>query len=194
MQTFTLATSSWVKRLVTRNPLIRASDRLEAAALLALLMLALLIIPVVGAVGTAVYDSRTHAIAGRRHQMQQVEGVASHDTTIGKLPYQQAFLTPLTWQYEGRTHADVLVTAEDMKTGDHTMIWVDGKGAPAASLPSGDDALTEALVVTLGLCAAVAGACIGAWELLRLRLQKRRYDTWDRELRDLAGGRRNHNT
>ena len=66
MQTFTLTMGSWLRRLVVRNPLVRASDRIEAAAILVALASAVLVIPFAGAFGTAIYDSRVHAFAADR--------------------------------------------------------------------------------------------------------------------------------
>ncbi|GAA2777033.1 hypothetical protein [Mycolicibacterium pallens] len=64
MQTFTLTTGRWLQRLIGRNPIVRGSDRLEAGALVVVLIVALLALPLAGAVGTAVFDARTHTAAG----------------------------------------------------------------------------------------------------------------------------------
>ena len=50
MQTFTLSFGSWLRRLTVRNPLVRTSDRIEAAAVLLIFVVALLAAPVAGSV------------------------------------------------------------------------------------------------------------------------------------------------
>ena len=54
MQPFTLSIGAWLRRLTTRNLLVRRSDRIEAVALLVVLATEILAAPVAGAVGTAV--------------------------------------------------------------------------------------------------------------------------------------------
>jgi hypothetical protein len=195
MQTFTLTTGSWLRRLVARNPLLRASDRLEAAALLVLLIVTVLAVPIAGAVGTAVYDARIHAFAAQRPFVHEVDATATGDTTISRVPYQSSFLTPLKWHFEGRDHTDAVFTPKAMKTGQDIPIWVDETGTPTAAPRSGDDAVAEGAIIALGLWATVAGACGAALALLQHRLVRLRHAGWDRALDKLAadGGRRNHN-
>ena len=59
MQTFTLTMGSWLRRLLVRNPLVRASDRIEAAAMCIALASAVLVIPVAGAFGTTIACTRS---------------------------------------------------------------------------------------------------------------------------------------
>ena len=66
MQTVTLNMGSWLRRLVVRNPLVRASDRIEAAAIFVGLASAVLVVPFAGALGTAIYDNRVHAFTAER--------------------------------------------------------------------------------------------------------------------------------
>ena len=51
MQTFTLTMGSWLRRLLVRNPLVRASDRIEAAAIFIGIASAVLVVPVRGRPG-----------------------------------------------------------------------------------------------------------------------------------------------
>ena len=48
----------WIARPLSRNPLLRAADRLEALIILVVIVGWLLVVPVTGAVGTAIYDGR----------------------------------------------------------------------------------------------------------------------------------------
>ena len=59
MQTFTFDPRRWwVAPAVCRNPLVRRIDRVEPLAIMLAIVVSLLVIPVAGAVGTAVYDDR----------------------------------------------------------------------------------------------------------------------------------------
>jgi hypothetical protein len=195
-QTYPLTIGSWLRRLVARNPLVRASDRVEAAVIFVALVAAVLVIPVVGAVGTATYDSRVHTYAAQRSAIHQVDAIAMRDTSVTRLPYESSFLTPLQWQLAGQTHSDTFSTPRHMKVGEHTSIFVDAAGDRADAPPTHTDAAIDAVMAALDLWAAVAGTGVAAWALLRLRLNRVRYATWDRELQILAdsGGRRNRNT
>lgn len=195
MQTFTLTTGGWLRRLLARNPLLRISDRIEAAALAVVLVVAILAVPVAGAVGTAVYDSRAHALAAQRGNVRAVEATAAGDTTVTRLPYQSSLLTPMRWQFDGRNHTDNVFTSKEMKTGERTAIWVDSSGAQTRAPQSGSEAAVEGAIAALGLWTVLTGGCAGLWALLRGRLNRTRYAAWDRALVDLADnkGRRHRN-
>ncbi len=196
METFAPKTASWLRRLVARSPLVRASDRIEAAAVLVVLVASVLVIPFVGAVGTAFYDGRVHAFAAERLTRHEVEATATRGSSVTRLPpYQSAFLTPLEWQFAGRAHTDIVSTPHPMKVGDQATIWVDTAGEPTGPPPSADEAATDAVMAAFGLWVAVVGFGVAAWALLRRRLDRTRYADWDRELDDLAdnGGRTNRN-
>jgi hypothetical protein len=194
MQTFTLTMGRWLRCLVARNPLVRVSDRMEAAAIFVLLIAAVVVVPVAGAVGTAVYDSRVDAFAAERLTVHEVETTATHDT-VTTLGYRSSNSTPRQWQFARRTHTGMVSTPENMAVGEQTSIWVDASGGHTERVPSGTDAAIEAVMAAFGLWAAVAAAGTAAWALLRLRLNRMRYAGWDRELDDLAdnGGWTNHN-
>lgn len=50
-----------------------------------------------------------------------------------------------------------------------------------------DEAVSQAVVAALTGWLTVAGTGVGAWALLRHRLDRARYTEWDRALDDLAG-------
>ena len=101
MQTFTLSFGSWLRRLSVRNPLVRTSDRIEAAAILLVFVVALLAAPVAGAVGTVVYDNLTHRFAADRLTRHEVAATVTHDSSLAPQAYEKPFLTPIQWQFAG---------------------------------------------------------------------------------------------
>jgi hypothetical protein len=186
MQTFTLSSGSWLRRLFVRNALLRASDRIEAFVMFAVLVSAILTVPIAGALGTSVYVDRLHAFTTERLMRHEVEATATRDSSVTGLPYRGANLTPLRWQYSDRTHIEIVGTPETMKAGEQTSIWVDETGARTEQPLSENDAATEAAMSALGLWIAVAGGGVAVCALLRSRLNQLRYVAWDRELDDLA--------
>lgn len=194
MQIFTLGVGSWLRCLTSRNALVRASDRVEAAALLLVFVMALLAAPVAGAAGTALHDDLTHRFAAERAARQEIVATATEDSTMSPTGYQKPFLTPVRWTFAGTTHTEEVRT-ELMKAGEQLTIWIDTKGDRTFKPPSDNNAATAALVAGFGLWSTTVGIAAAAWTALRLRLIRTRYAEWDRALEDLAGndGRKNHN-
>ena len=73
MDTFTVRLPRWRSmRLFGRNPLIRAGDRVEALVVVFAVVVVLLAAPIAAAVGTAVYDSRSHLYAAQAQNPRTV--------------------------------------------------------------------------------------------------------------------------
>jgi hypothetical protein len=196
MQTFTLTLGSWVRRLLVRNGLVRTSDRFEAFAMLLTLLLAILAVPVAGALGTAVYDNQIHVFADERMARHLVEAKATHDSAVTALPYQFSYVSEVRWEFAGKIHTGVASTRSRMKVGDQTSVWVDAAGEFAPPPRGDEDAAAGAVIAALGLWIAIAGGATAAYALLRACLNHLRHAAWDRALADLAenDGRTNHNT
>jgi hypothetical protein len=189
MQTFTLRFGLW-NRLSLGNPLVRATDRVEAAASVLLVLLALLAIPVAGAMGTAVYDDLASTFAEQRPSRHEVDAVAVRASHIAPQPYERPHLTEIRWEFAGATHTDEIRTAE-MEAGERVAVWVDDAGNRVQPVPTDEDAAAQAVIAAVAFWAAVVGSAVAAWALLRMRLNRVRFQAWDRELEDLAdnGGR-----
>ena len=83
MDTFTLDWGrSWTIRAFGRNPLVRFSDRVEAVVLVLVFATALAVIPVAGAIGTAVYESRARLYTEQAQTRHTVAATAIEDSTI----------------------------------------------------------------------------------------------------------------
>jgi hypothetical protein len=192
MEIFTLNVGSWVRRLVTRGPLVRTSDRIEAAAVFLVLLVALLAVPVVGAVGTTRYDSRAHAYASQRLTSHEIDATTTQDSLPSTLPYQNTFLTQVQWQFAGRQHAGTIATPAEMKRGDHKRIWIDAEGNRIVAPPTDRDAAIDAVSVAGAAWLFIVSVGATGLMVLRHQLDQRRYAEWDRELADLGdNGRTN---
>lgn len=195
MQSLMDSLTVWVRRLTARNPLVRATDLLEAAALVLISAVVILTIPVAGAIGTATYDRLTHTFAAERVSRHQIDATVVSDSREMPEPYENPFITPITWNYAGDNHTDEIRTRQ-LHAGDTVAIWIDSTGKRRAPVPSDADAATQAVLAALLMWSTVAGAAVGAGLLLRMRLNHLRFSAWDRELQDLAdnGGRANNST
>lgn len=194
MQTFTLRFGLW-SRLSRGNPLVRATDRLEAAATVLVVLLALLTVPVAGAIGTAVYDDLARTFAAERESRHEVDAVAVQASHVVPQPYERPHLTQIRWEFAGATHTEEIRTRE-MEAGERLTVWVDDAGNRVHPVPTDEDAAAQAVIAALAFWAAVVGAAAAAWVLLRMRLNRLRFQAWDRALDDLAdnGGRTNNTT
>lgn len=195
MQTFTFRPDSPVGTLTTRNPLVRVSDRIEAAAMVLVLAIALLSAPLAAASGTAIHDNLSHRFAQDRISRHQILATATQDSTFLPQPYGKPFVTTVRWEFGNGIHADELRTSDSVKADEQQWIWVDSDGNRTFA-PFGDrEAAVEAVVAAVGLWFATIGIACAGWALLRYRLNKRRGADWDRDLEQLAdnGGRMNRN-
>jgi hypothetical protein len=186
METFTLTAGTWVRRLATHGPLVRTSDRIEAAVTLLILICVVLAVPVVGALGTTTYDSRAHEYAAQQLTRHQVDAVTTAESSPGKMRYQDTFVTPVQWQFAGRQHTDTIRTPVKMKSGDRKPIWVDAAGNRTFAPLTARDAAIDAVGIAVALWLVVAGVGAAVLAVVRNMVNRRRYAAWDRELQDLA--------
>lgn len=194
METFTLNAGTWIRRLVTRGPLVRTSDRIEAAVTFLVLALVVLAIPVAGAMGTTAYDTRAHEYAAQRLSSHHVDAITTDGSAPSKMRPQDAFVTPVQWQFAGKHHIDTIVTPVRLKPGDQKSIWVDAAGNRTVAPLTDHDAAIDAASIAIASWLVVAAVGTAVLVVVRSRVNRRRYAGWDRELEDLAdNGRTNHN-
>ena len=81
MNTFTVRLPRWpIVRLFSRNPLVRASDRIEAVVLVLAVVVSLLAAPIAAAIGTAVHDARRHVYIGQAQTRHTVAATVIDDS------------------------------------------------------------------------------------------------------------------
>jgi hypothetical protein len=166
------------------NPLVRMSDRLEALAVLGVLLVALVALPLADRADTLVNDSGVHTALQQtqtRHSVQALVVAGSGLPTD--------FGTPdvsVQWQEGTHTRTESVVSTATVQTGDRMTIWLDESGkVVAAPLTEGDAGLNAALAaatvwITIVACAAAAAL------LVRRALDRSRDRDWDRALNLLA--------
>ena len=160
LETFTVRLPRWpIFGLFRRNPLLRASDRIEALVLALAVMVLLLAVPVADTVGTAVHDSRRDVYAQQHHNRHLVTAAITDDTAAQNDLANQYRHHGGPMDCRGAEHTGAVAAQSATKPGDHVAIWVDDNGAltdePTPTTRAGADAVTAALFMWAGVTAAV---------------------------------------
>lgn len=146
--------------LFRRNPLLRASDRVEALVVALAVMVPLLALPVAAAVGTAVHDSRRDVYAAQHHTRHLVTATITDDTAAHNISRTNTATMPARWSAAGAEHTGAITAQSATKPGDHVAIWVDNNGEltddPTPTTRAGVDAVTAALFTLAGVIVAAA--------------------------------------
>ncbi|MCV7379188.1 hypothetical protein BST11_15490 [Mycobacterium alsense] len=190
METFTLDPRRWrIARVFGRNPLLRRTDRIEAAVVLLAFAASLIAVPVAGVVGATVYAGRAHLYAQEAHERHHVTGTV----TGARRADPATSVAQVRWPAPVGDRTGTLRLDQPVSPGENIELWVDNDGNPSPAPTPAWHAVADgaaaagavSLIVGAGLASAVAGA--------RSRLDRARDALWEREIRCLAddGGRTN---
>jgi hypothetical protein len=171
--TFTLDPRCWwLVRAFCRNPLIRGSDRVEALIVGFVIVVSLVVVPVAGAVGTAVYDARHQLYA---HEAQTRHPAAA--TVIGDSathPPDSGNAVPAR-----RTAA---LAGKAAKADEASKVWVDNDGnqvdPPTPTSHAAADGIRAAAAILLSVVVAATLVAVAHSRLSRMRDAQ-----WERDLR-----------
>jgi hypothetical protein len=193
MDTFTLSLGRcWIIRALGRNPLVRLSDRVEAAVVVLVVASALVVVPVAGAIGTGVYEVRAWLYAEEAQTRHTVAATAIEDSTVIIEQDAEMFRAQSRWHVNGVEHLGPVDSAHEAKVGDQLDIWVDGSGnLVAAPTPTWHASVTAMFAGAGAWLIAMTGVA-GLLLFVRSRLTHRRYRGWEREWQALVsddGGR-----
>jgi hypothetical protein len=160
LETFTVRLPRSVFGLFRRNPVLRASDRVEALVVALAVKVSLLAVPVAAAVGTAVHDSRRDVYAAQHHTRHLVTATITDDTAAQEISRTNTATMAARWSAAGAEHTGAIKAQSATKPGDQVAIRVDNDGAltdePAPATRAGVDAVTAALFMWAGVTAAAA--------------------------------------
>lgn len=175
---------AWNERPWTSNPLMTGSRRWEMALRLVLTAVLVLSVPVVAAVGTAMYDSlRTNAERAAA-ETRTVEATLQEDAEVevaadAMWSSTLAGVAPATWTVDGIRHTGDISTDGNAEAGETVTIWVDSAGDLTAQPRSTSDAATDAVVVAVFTWIAMAGVAVAAAAGAHVAVNARRFATWD---------------
>ncbi|HME75350.1 MAG TPA: hypothetical protein VKI00_06715 [Mycobacterium sp.] len=185
MDTFTLGLPRWpIVRMFGRNPLVRISDRVEAAVLGLAVVVWLLAAPVAGAVGTAVHDSRSHLYAEQAQTRHAVTATVTDttDPTAGPDPATKPSTVRARWLAGGREHTGPVSAQSTIKVGDGVGIWVDDFGDQVDAPTPATLAVVQAVLAALGIWLAAVAAAAALFGLTRLVVDRVRSTGWQHDL------------
>jgi hypothetical protein len=195
MESFVVRPMTWPGlRLFSRNPLVRASDRIESAIIAFALLFVVVATACAGVVGTAVYDAKAQTFREQAQTRHAVVATAVADSEPAVSPKTNAATVQARWRLNGTDHADLLGWHNSVKAGEPLKIWVDDNGKqvdqPGPVERAAVDALSAAVVGWLIVVAAAAQVVV----LVRAHATRMRNAQWERDIRCLIdddGGRTN---
>lgn len=146
METFTLDPRCWqIGVILSRNPLIRRVDRIEALVTLVALGVALLAIPVAAVAGAAIYGIHDHLYAQEARERHAVMATVTDSWSDGL----GSAVVQAKWPVAAGERTGRLEVATAAKVGDRAQMWVDKDGNQAAPPTPRWQALGDALVTTM---------------------------------------------
>jgi hypothetical protein len=195
MESFVIRPMTWpVLRLFSRNPLMRTSDRIEAAVVTLAGLLVVVAAACAGVIGTMIHDAEAQNYLEQARTRHAVVAIAVDDSKPAVSSETTASRVYARWQANGVVHADILGWDYAVKAGDPLQIWVDGDGnrvdRPTPVERAAADALTAAIVGWLIVALAAAQVVCA----VRAHANRMRDAQWEREIRYLVdddGGRTN---
>jgi hypothetical protein len=177
----------WNLRALQRNPLTRASDRLEALTFLALFLMTLLAIPVATHVADRAYDSTMQFVHEESQTRHSVEAKAMTGTATPT-----DFGTPLyvdaKWSEGGRERTERIASPGSVAAGATLTVWLDDAGKVVGAPLRPADASINATSAgwSVWLLAVVFCGLVGL--AVRKALDRSRARSWDRALQLFAYG------
>ena len=183
----------WIARPLGRNPLLRGADRLEALLILVVMAGWLLVVPIAGAVGTAIYDGRHRLYAEEALTRHRVVATVVEGTAETAGDYDGPAPVRAVWPVAGGERTRAFTFDTPAKSGDRLSIWVDADGEhvppPTPIAQAAADALCGALLILVSATAVTTLAL----SLMRYWANRMRDTQWERDLRaikDYGGPRR----
>lgn len=190
----------WLTRAFGRNPLVRASDRVEAGALL--LGVAAAVIATVVALAAGMHVYRGHALLYSQTQSRRLV-TASVVESADRLraPHTNGVPVLALWVVdEGGArggedlvaHTGWIRSGRTLHSGELMDVWVDGAGLATQPPTPTWQAGVDAAGFTTGLWLVSMAVLAAAWNFVRLPLDRIRQTHWEAELTAADGSYRHH--
>ncbi|RSN24176.1 hypothetical protein DMC63_06385 [Streptomyces sp. WAC 05977] len=186
------ARPEFVTVITRRNPLIRWSDRLEAALIVGAVLLALLAIPFAAAAGSAAYAEGRERAAKQAANRQETTAVLIADAPpvhvrLDGVPLDEKVEVAARWTGPGGLIREGVVTVDaGMVTGNEVRIWLDARGYPVEAPVTDADALSQGIGVGTGLWLGWLTLVAMVLLVCRAALGRGRAAEWAREWEQLA--------
>jgi len=187
MDSFAIRPETWpVLRIFNRSPLMRASDRIEAAIVPLAALLVVVAAACAGVLGTFVYEAEKQQYLGESAARHTVVATALHDSTPGVRPSSSDSTVLARWRTNGVDHVESIGLDYPIKATDSVSIWVDADGnqvhAPTPVTQAAKNAVNIAFVAWWVMVLAVTQIA----GMIRARIACSRDMQWERDIRDLV--------
>ncbi|GLY67783.1 Rv1733c family protein [Amycolatopsis taiwanensis] len=184
------ASTNWLMRqyrwlLPRRGSLARRCDRIEAAVALAVLVLALVAVPVGMLAGSVVHHREATIAAAQQAERHPATAVLLTPTDPDTAGYTGVAVPtekiPARWQAGGTDRTGLVEAGPGLSAGDHVGIWLDQAGNPVSAPMSGLNVL--GLSIGFGALVWAGGTVAGlfVYWIVRAVLDRARLAAWARE-------------
>lgn len=195
MQNFVIRPMTWpVLRLFSRSPLIRVSDRIEAAVVTLAVLFVVIATACAGVAGTMIQDVQTQKYLEQQQTRHAIVARAFDDSEPAASPEAASYTVLSGWRFNGTNHTELIGWANFVKAGDSLNIWVDDRGnrvaPPRPVVRAAVDALSAAVVGWFIVILAIAHV-VNAVRAHASRMRDAQWEQAIRELVDEDGGRTN---
>lgn len=173
------------------NPLVRRWDRIESHLLMAVVVLAVLAVPVLATVGSSVYTERLGLVAEQQASRYPARAVLLEDApdlTERDRGSPTTADVRVSWVSANGIRHEARVPAQyGAVKGTTVDVWLDTNGNLSPPPLTHRDAATFAVTTSVGAWLAAVLALIMAFLGARTLLNRARYADWEREWQRISG-------
>jgi hypothetical protein len=189
MDSFAIRPTTWpVLKVVSRNPLMRVSDRIEAAILPLALLLIIVAAACAGVLGTFVHDAEKQKYSKESETRHNVIATALADSTPRALPSSADSNVLARWRTNGVEHIESIASDHRVKAAASLPIWVNAEGnrvdAPTPVARAAENAIVIAILAWWVAFSAIA-QIVG---VARAHIARSLDAQLERDIRDLVDG------
>lgn len=196
MDSFAIRPQTWpVLRIFNRSPLMRASDRIEAAIVPLAALLVIVAAACAGVLGTFVYEAEKQQYLGEAAARHTVVATALDDSTPGVRPSSYDSTVLARWRTNGVDHVESIGSDYPIKATESLSVWVDADGNKVDAPTPVTQAARNAVNIAFLAWWVTVLAIIQIVSMIRVRVARSRDMQWEHDIRDLVddeNGRTNH--
>ncbi|MFI9450787.1 hypothetical protein [Amycolatopsis sp. NPDC052450] len=187
-----IAATVWRRLHVGRNPLARSSDRLEAALVIGVVLLALLAVPIAVAIGSEAYEAGLRRAGEQAAERREATAVLVADAPPAQarfdgVPVEETVKVHARWSVPGGPVREGVVTVDPgLTTGKEIGIWLDAKGNAVEAPVTPSDVTGQGVGVGVTFWIVCVMLLTGVFLAGRSMLGRLRGAAWEREWRRVS--------
>lgn len=187
MDSFVVRPETWpVLRIFNRSPLMRASDRIEAAIVPVAALLVILAAACTGVLGTFVYEAEKQQYLVEAAARHTIVATSLEDSTAGVRASSSDSTVRARWRTRGVEHVESIGSDYPIKAADSVSIWVDAEGNKVdAPIPVTQAARNAVDIAFLAWWVTVL-AVIQIVSMIRAHVARSRDMQWERDIQGLV--------